>query len=532
MAFSFFKRSADPTPVTTRPTSIPRVTRRQGVPIGRAVRSYDGAQVDRYTGGWSTQPLSADEIIDRNQRALVARSREQAANNDYMKNFLRQCGQNIVGHSGIALQAQARDAGGNLDAAANEALELWWKKFSRAENCDVKGRRSLRLILKGAVNSAAKDGEFMIRELRGRDAGPMGYCLQTLDPQRCPVDYNVDKLPNGRFVRQGIEYSREGRPLAYYFGRGDGRTTGYPHGGQHLERIAAGEIIHGYIEEIEGQRRGIPWAATALWRLKMLAGFEKAALVNARVGASKTGFIEIDPEYAPDPDDENGDDEDDELIIEHAGGEIQELPAGAKFKEWNPQYPSGEFGPFRKAMLQGAGAGLGVAYVSFANDLEGVNFSSIRQGVIDERDHWMDLQEWLIEALVDRVYRSALEAALLLGLVTNGKVRLRPERMAKYENVLWQARRWAWVDPAKDIKAEVDSKNNLLTSPSEIIRKAGRDPQTVWKNTAADIEQMRAAGIPEEFIMASVLGAPVAGSQSQPTNPQTEGGDDETDPET
>ena len=375
------------------------------------------------------------------------------------------------------------------------------------------------MILQSAVNTAAKDGEFMIRELRGM--GPMGYMLQTLDPQRCPVDYNVDRLPGGRFVRQGIEFSREGRAVAYYFQTADASAgAGYAHGGARLERIAAGEIIHGFLEEIEGQRRGIPWAATALWRMHMLNGFEKSALVNARVGASKTGFFEWRDGYGPDEDDADGVEE--ELVIEHAGGEFQELPEGLTFKEWSPQYPTNEFGPFRKAMLQGAGAGLGVAYVSFANDLEGVNFSSIRQGVLDEREHWQDLQEWLIETLVDRVYRGALEVGLLLGQVSDGRITLRPERRLKFESVIWQGRRWPWVDPTKDVNAEVTAKNNLLSAPSEIIRKQGRDPSAVWRTMSSDIKEMSAAGIPRDFIMASILGAAPTPAEPAPQPPDQE----------
>jgi len=124
------------------------------------------------------------------------------------------------------------------------------------------------------------------------------------------------------------------------------------------------------------------------------------------------------------------DDEDEELLIEAEGGVFQELPPGAEGKPFTSQYPSGEFAPIHKAMLRGAGAGMGVSYVSFANDLEGVNFSSIRQGVLDERDHWMDLQEWLIETLIDRCYQSALQPSLLLGLVANNGIRLRPESLA------------------------------------------------------------------------------------------------------
>lgn len=508
---------------------IPKVAKRVGP--GRvsrpASRSYDAAMTDKLTANWTTTPLTADQVIERNQRILVARSREESQKNDYMKNYLRLCGQNIVGHRGFALQAQTRLQNGELDRPANEALEAWWRKWQRAENCDIKGRRSFRLMCKAAVRTAAKDGEFMFREIRGRAAGPMRYALQTIDPQRCPVDYNIDRLPNGNEVRQGIEVTREGRPVAFFFMTGDPATSGYTFNGSSLERVPAEEIIHGFLEEIEGQRRGIPWAATSLWRLHMLGGFENAALASARTGASIGGFLEWDEGQGPEPDDDY---EDEELYIEPEGGMFQELPAGVRVKEFKSQYPTGEFTPFHKAMLRGAGAGMGVAYVSFANDLEGVNFSSIRQGVLDERDHWMDMQEWLIETLIDRAYQHALRPALLLGLVAHGGIRLRPERLDRYTNVFWQGRRWAWVDPSKDVKAEIDAKNNLLTAPSEIIRRRGEDPDTTWRTYAADIKAMQAAGVPEQFIMAAVLGV-----QPAPTTPtdseKEETSDDKDDPD-
>lgn len=494
-----FSRKSEPA-VQFVDSSIPKVSRRQVARHPRAIRSYDAGRTDRLTSNWTSTPLTADQVIDRNQKILVARSRDQAATNDYMKHFLRLCDQNIVGHRGVVLQAQAKDDDGSLDRKANEALEAWWRQWCRAENCDIAGRRSFRMQCKSAVQGAAKDGEFMFREIRGR-AVPMGYALQSLDPQRCPVDYNVERKPNGRFVRQGIEFSREGRPLAYYFMTSDPAQNAYTYNGSSLERVPADQIIHGFLEDIVGQRRGIPWAATSLWRMKQLNEFEKAAVVNARKGASLGGFLEWDQGEGPEPDEDL---EDEEFYIEAEGGVFQELPSGLRVKAFDSQYPSGEFNPFHKAMLRGVGAGMGVAYVSLANDLEGVNFSSIRQGVLDEREHWMDLQEWLIETLVDRAYRGALEHALLLRLVTNGPVTLRPARIAKYRNVFWQARRWAWVDPQRDINAEVTAKDNLLTAPSEIIRKQGRDPETVWRTVASDIASMQAAGIPEKFIMATM----------------------------
>ena len=123
-------------PVVMVESSIPKVSRRNK-PMRPAVgqRGFDAAISNRLTSNWSTTPLTADQVIDRNQRVLVARSREEAQKNDYLKSFLRLCDQNIVGHRGFALQAQARDNNGALDRGANEALEAWRRKWQRASNC-------------------------------------------------------------------------------------------------------------------------------------------------------------------------------------------------------------------------------------------------------------------------------------------------------------------------------------------------------------------------------------------------------------
>ncbi len=474
-------------------------------------RSYDAGEDGRTTSNWSKSPLSADDVIDRNYAALVARSRDQAGRNDYLKKYLGLCKANVIGAAGIKLQAQAADPDGSLDAAANRALETWWKKFSRASNCDIRGKRGLRQMCGKLVVSAARDGEFFVREIYDRRL-PMGYALQTIDPLRCPVDYNDDMPGRSGFVRQGIEFTEEGRPVAYFFTVPGAYGAGFYHHGQRLERVPAEEIIHGYIEELEGQRRGIPWAATSLWRLYQLGLFEKAALTNARMGAQSGGFLNFKDDEGPALTEEELDELSADFELDAEGGVFQVLPPGMEFKEFNSQYPSGEFTPFYQSMLRGVGSGMGVSYVSLANDLEGVNFSSIRQGVLDEREHWMEIQEWFIEEFMDRVYRNALKVALLRGHVSGGGVTLRPARLDKYLSVLWQAKRWPWIDPKKDIEAEVKAIEKGLKAPSESIRQSGRDPEAVWAAIAGDIQGMAKAGIPHEFILAAIGGGVSSGA--------------------
>lgn len=512
--FGFFKGTTAP-PDTLEPRAP---SRRAG--LGRAaLRMFEGASADRLTASWPSVPLTADDVVRRNQRVLVARSREQAANNDYGKAFLRMCRQNIVGPHGIRLQAQARDVGGSLDNVANDAIEMAWHEWGRKENCDVAARLSWRSLQALAVTSVAKDGEFMFRKVYGRDGGPWGFALQALDPQRCPVDYDEERRADGTFIRHGIRFNQYGRALSYLFTTTEERDADYGFGGRSFVTVSADEIIHGYLPDMVGQKRGLPWMTTSLWRMKMLHGYEQSALVNARVSAAKGGFFKWQEGYGPEADEEE------EISIDVEPGAWQELPAGVDPVPNHPPYPVGELAPFRKEMLRAISAGMGVAYNNLANDLEGVNFSSIRQGALDEREYWKEMQEWLIETLVEPVFMEWLPRALLAGrIVTDGGGTLKAERIAKYRAVQWQARRWQWIDPRADVASAIDEKNNLLGSFGGYIRDQGRDPQSVWREIAQDIQQMRNAGIPEAYILQAmgrqINAAPAPGEGDPPAAAQ------------
>lgn len=501
-------------------STVPNVKRRTPAKFGRiAARNFDAGKTDRLTSEWTTQPLTADDVVRRNLRQLVARSREQASNNDYMKGFLRQCTTNVVGPRGVQLQAQARDEGSGLDKLANDAIEAAFRQWSGKRTADVRGRMSWRRIQKQAVISAARDGEFFVRIIEGSAGGEWGFALQILDPMRLPVDYDRDSYGRGggNFIRHGIEFNRWGRPVAYHFTttKPEDDADAYLFSGRGFVRIPADQVIHGFVDDLTGQKRGLPWAATALWRLNMLGGFEKAALVNARASASKGGFYQWREGYGPEDDEDEFD-----LMDHHEPGTWQELPEGVEAIPNDPTYPNGEFAAFSKGMLRGAATGLGVAYNNLANDLENVNFSSIRQGTLDEREHWKELQEWLIEDLIEIVYDRWLVNALLRGKITVKGRPLKAERIDKYRAVSWVPRRWDWIDPNADVKAAVTAKNNFLTSPSQIIRDRGHDPDTVWREVGRDIQAMREAGIDDKYIEIA-LGMKIAG-QSAPDDTESE----------
>lgn len=509
MKLPFFGRRGGGSQPTEAIAAPPPASRKRKFARSMIAGMFKSAMVDP-NDKWGSIPFPIDHFITLRQSTLVARSREQWSNNDYMRAFVRKCRQNIVGHHGVRLQAKVALANDKADKKSNDAIESAWREWGKAGNCDVTGKLSWRELQDLAVEHASRDGEYIFRKVYGADAGPFGFALQVLDPQRLPVSYQDSSFgDNGNFIRQGIEFNRYGRPVAYHFNSTDEWDAYfyYSVSGKGFVRVPAEQIIHGFISEWASQRRGIPWAATSLFRLHHLAGFEDAAVQNARASASKMGFIEYEQGFGPEL--EEGENAAESINAEPLS--FHELPEGAKIAEWNPQYPSGEFAVFNKAMLRGAGAGMGVAYNGLANDLEHVNFSSIRDGKVDERDNWKELQTWLIEKLCEPVFEEWLKVALLVGLIVrkDGKP-LPAARIAAYRNVQWQARRWEWIDPKSDITAKVTAIRGGLTSPSQVIREQGHDPETVYKEIAEDMDLMKAAGIPETIvnIMFGVAPAP------------------------
>src|SRR5205823_5553668 len=141
-----------------------------------------------------------------------------------------------------------------------------------------------------------------------------------------------------------------------------------------------------------------------------------------------------------------------QLTDEMEPGGSTELPIGYKANVYNPTHPNGAFPQFTKDFRRKISSALNCAYNTLFNDLEGVNFSSIRAGLLDERDQWKMTQNWYIEASKQCQFEAWLEMKLLMGAFPSFE-------MADFDRIrcgtIWKPRRWPWVDPLRDIQASV-----------------------------------------------------------------------------
>jgi lambda family phage portal protein len=437
-------------------------------------RAFAAATQDRLTASFQGSSLSPDEALRRDLRKLRARSRQLCMDNDYAKKFLAMLQANVVGVNGIRLQAKTTWPDGEVDEDDNKVIESAFADWATPDNCTVTGRLSFRDAQRLFISTVARDGEVLVRH--AADNGRLfrhGYAIQIIEADHLDENYNV-QLRNGNRIVMGVEINGFGKPVAYHlFTRHPGENA-YLWGGKHYERVPANQINHCFLCERPGQNRGVPWMHTAIRRLNMLGGYEEAELVAARIGASKMGFY-TSPDGAAhatvDSMADTGTEYDDRDLIEEAEpGVFHELPEGMGFTAFDPQHPTAAFADFTKAVLRGAASGLNVAYNTLANDLEGVNFSSIRSGVLEEREQWRVLQGWVIEQFCVPVYRHWLASALLTQALP-----LPAGKIDKFKSVIWQPRGWDWVDPLKDESANEKGLANGTKTRAEILAAKGKD---------------------------------------------------------
>ena len=474
--------------------TAPTVRNRMGG-LDVRMRDYQAAMVNNLTASWTTVNKTAAQIVFKNLQTLRARSREQVENNDYAKFFMTLLKTNVVGPNGFDFQARTLDPGGTPDKAANDAIDAAFRDWMRPKTADFRGRTSFVEQQRLFISSVATDGEALIRFRTGNKYGKYGFALEFIDPGYLDVNYN-DTARGGNAIEMSIEYDADDIPVAYHIikvkrGISSALSAGYSQTGVR-ERVPATEILHCFVVDRVEQPRGLPWMGAALLRLNMLGGFEEAALVNARAGAGKMGFLEETADLGDvfDKDTTTG-----EFIDESDPGTWHRLPPGVKMSEYNPTYPNNEFGAFSKAILRGIGAGLGVAYHTLANDLEGVNYSSGRLGSQNERDVWTVLQDWMKESMMHPVYDAWLAQQLARGTVKIGSGSLRPSDGDKYERVEFQGRRWKGVDPLKESNANKIDYGLATKSLSQIIREGANDPDKVWAEIAEDNKKLAELGI-------------------------------------
>lgn len=421
---------------------------------------------------------------------LRSKSRDLVRRNAWAQSGIEAFVANAVG-TGIKPQSLAGDD------AFKAAVQTLWRDW--VEEADAAGQTDFYGLQALACRAMLEGGECLVR-LRPRrieDGLSVPLQLQLIEPEHLPLHLNRD-LDSGNVIRSGIEFDAMGRRVAYHLYRShpeDGRLAPMSgQGGLETVRIDASEIIHLYKVLRPGQIRGEPWLARALVKLNELDQYDDAELVRKKTAAMFAGFVtrqgledNLLGEGLPNS---NG--------VALAGlepGTMQILEPGEDIKFSDPADVGGSYGEFLRAQFRAVAAAIGITYEQLTGDLSGVNYSSIRAGMLEFRRRCEMVQHSvLVHQMCRPVWAAWMKQAVLSGALTApGFARGGNPKQRQYLAVKWIPQGWQWVDPEKEFKAMLLAIRAGLMSRSEAISANGYDAEDVDREIAAD--NLRADGL-------------------------------------
>jgi lambda family phage portal protein len=441
--------------------------------------------------------LSADAALIGDLSSLRARGRALERENPYMVRWLAELEANVLGENGIRMTPDVRTKNGKKpDQRAGRMIADFWREFSEARNFSANRKLDRLQFSRITLRSIARDGDCLVAIIRGFRKNRFGVALQGYEADHIDHQHS-DQRGQGAQIRMGVEIDQYGEPIAYHVRSDHPGELYQAEQSRRAYRLAAETArdmqggmsntgILPFVQNRFGQDRGAPWASVAIRGLRQLGMYEEALLVAKRISAAKMGFITKtgDREYT-------GNDQDDDAAKRYKvePGVIEELDEGQGFQQFDPKEDS-QYVDFRKGILRGIAAGLLCNYNILGNDLEGVNYSSIRQGILSERELWKMIQAWYISTVEAPIFRAALEMAIL-----TGEVPLSIAEFDRWAAVRFEGRRWEWVDPLKDVQAARDKIARRLSSRQKEARDQGGDLRKILEENAEDEAMAAELGI-------------------------------------
>lgn len=434
-----------------------------------STRSYDGAAGGRRWRGHPDMPamLSAMHAA---RGPMARRARYLAANNALAASAVEAWVSALVG-TGIKPQSAHSDQ--SVRTALNLNFETWTDEADADGLTDFYGLQAIM------VRRMVVDGEAFALLVNTDD----GLRVRLLDAEQVDASLNRELRDGGRIV-QGVEFDASGRRIAYHVLP---ERPGTPFAVLPLtpKRVPAEFVIHMFRPEVPGQVRGISWFAPVLLRLADLDQWRDAQLVRQKVAAMLAGFVtSMDGSGQPFEGEQQGA----SLVGGLEPGALKFLDPGQDIKFSTPANIGAEVIDFAKVTEREIAVGLGLPAPILTGDLSDVNYSSIRAGLVEFRRRVEALQHGVVVFQALRpIWRRWAMTEVLSGRVVTTVDAAMPVKFITPKQ--------QWVDPSKDVQAELDAIAGGLMSRREAVTSRGVDIEALDAEIAADGARARTLGL-------------------------------------
>lgn len=445
---------------------------------------YAAAKQNRTTEGWTSVTAGAETTNRASRDVIRARARDLERNSDVMGGLIHPMTSNITG-IGFQLQCKVLAEDGAENDAFNTKVEALWRQWCRPQNCDIRQLRSFAEILELIVRRRFVDGGILVLKITENDS----FRLQVLEVDRLDTSiasYTEAGSQISRRVEGGIEVDEYSRPVAYHI-RGN---TDLPE--TQSRRVLSKDVIYLPVLTRAEQVREVSPLSSSLSRIDDINEFISSALMKERVlsylgvfvensqpgGGFGRGFgLPAEPKKSQ------------ELSLEQ--GMITYLAPGEKVQTISPAGVSSTAGEMLRTTQRLTGSGQGLSYEAASRDMSQVNYSSARQGMLDDRKTYGSWQTYLIDHFLTPIYEEWLDWMIFSKRLKLPHGVLSPE---EYRRHVWIRPGWDWIDPLKEANANRVALETYQTTLQEICASKGRDWRDVLAQRKVELDAIQEGG--------------------------------------
>ncbi len=446
------------------------------------LRNYDAGSYGRNNANWRAINQSG-EMTDRYCRDNVrARARDLERNSDIMNSVVKAYKRNIVG-GGYTLQAKTDDK------EFNKQIETLWEVWCKKQNCDVTGTQSFNQMIRMAVQRKKVDGGILFLKRYTKD-GMIPFKIQMLEVDELDISQMVPKIKGNKVVG-GIEYNSFNKAVGYWIKQYniDGYTIENP------IYVEAKDVIFYFSKTRPSQVREISDMTPTMTRIRDTNEFMNAVSVKERIAACLSVFIKRALPTSGGFGGRNNQVLEDRQSYQGktiSPGMIKELNPGDEIQVVNPSNPGGDATTYIKLQQRLIGAGQGISYEATSRDMSETNYSSARQGLIEDEATYAEEIELLKENVLDEIYETFVISVYLAGLIDMPDFWNNKQYYFWHE---WIQKPRKWIDPQKEANANKIALQTGQKTYKQIAAENGKDWQEQIDEMAEVLEYARLKGI-------------------------------------
>jgi len=442
-----------------------------------AVRgAYKAGDISRSSEGWVPVNAKAEQVNQPQRDFIRARTKEAERNSDIVGGIIGMLERNVVA-TGFRLQANTGDE------EINAKLEAVFEDWQKPRNSDITGMQAFWEQCKMTIRRTLVDGGIIfIKTYTGNDRFPFQLQAREVDD----ID-SSGQLRNGiNVIVHGVEVDGNQKPVAYYLKQysPDGWFTGK------TTRVPAERVIALWRKTLPSQIREISPLAPAISRVNDTEEYLDAVSIKEKILASLSVFIKrlipssgVGRGLGARPDNKDYDPESGYKKKRISPGMMMELQPGDDVSAVIPTGQASNAREFASLHQRLIGSGQGLSYEATSRDMSQVNYSSARQGLLEDQRTYEDWQQWLIDHFLSEVYTEVIISAVLTGEI------IIPDfwkNKAKYLRHRWIAPGWSWIDPVKEITANLKAIDSGQDNLANVCARTGYDWREILEQRAKE----------------------------------------------